>query len=100
MMTLPISLLLVAAGAILVWGVTSDPENLDLDAIGVILMVVGLLGFVLSLLFWDRLRFGPARRRTYVEGDPSARRAAGYPTRTTVVEEEVEDAPPPGPPPP
>jgi hypothetical protein len=96
MMTLPVSLLLVATGAILVWGITSDPENLDLDAIGVILMVVGALGFLLSLLFWDRLRLG---RRTYVESAPAARRPTRYPTRSTVVEEEVEDAPPPGPPP-
>jgi hypothetical protein len=95
MMALPVSLLLVATGAILVWGITSDPENLDLDAIGVILMVVGVLGFVLSLLFWDRLRFG---RRTYVESAPAARRPR-YPTRSTVVEEEVEEGPPPAPPP-
>jgi hypothetical protein len=97
MMTLPVSLLLVASGGILVWGITSDPENLDLDAIGVILMVVGVLGFLLSLLFWDRLRF---RRRTYVESAPASRAPTRHPTRSTVVEEEVEEAPPPGPPPP
>ena len=53
-MTLPVSLVLIAAGAILVWGVTTDTEGLNVDAIGVVLMVVGLLGFVLSLIFWDR----------------------------------------------
>jgi hypothetical protein len=99
MMTLPVSLLLVATGAILVWGITSDPDNLDLDAIGVILMVVGVLGFLLSLLFWDRLRFGPARRRTYVERPAAPRRPDAYPARTTVVDEEVEERPPPAPPP-
>jgi hypothetical protein len=95
MMTLPVSLVLIAAGAILIWGVTTDAEGLDLDAIGVILIVVGIVGLILSVLFWDRWRWGAwgGRRRTYVESEPGVRRRA-------VVEEDVEQAPPAGPPPP
>jgi hypothetical protein len=101
-MTTGVSLLLVAVGAILIWGVTGEASGIDVDAIGVILIVVGIIGFILSLVFWDRWGAGlpGARRVTYVEGAPAAR----TPTRTTVVEEEVEERPagppPAGPPPP
>ena len=44
------SLLLTAAGAVLMWGVTATVTGLDIDTIGVILMVVG---FVVSLFFWS-----------------------------------------------
>ena len=43
-MTLGVSLLLVAAGAILIWGVTGEASGIDVDAIGVILIVVGIIG--------------------------------------------------------
>jgi hypothetical protein len=105
-MTLPVSLVLIAVGAILVWGVTTDAEGLNVDAIGVILMVVGLIGLVFSLIFWDRWGWGAYRRRTaYVEGGPPVRTRVveSAPRTTRVVEEEVEDVPPPpaaGPPPP
>jgi hypothetical protein len=104
-MTLGVSLLLVAAGAILIWGVTGEASGIDVDAIGVILIVVGIVGFILSLVFWDRWGAGMpggARRVTRVEGAP-VRRTVAAPGRTTVVEEEVEEypaGPPPGAPPP
>jgi hypothetical protein len=103
-MTLGVSLLLVAAGAILIWGVTGEASGIDIDAIGVILIVVGIIGFILSLVFWDRWGAGVpwGRRVRYVEGAP-ARRTVATPARTTVVEEEVEEypaGPPAGPPPP
>ena len=52
-MGIGVSLLLIAAGAILVWGVTATVAGIDIDAIGVILMVVGIIGLVLSLIFWS-----------------------------------------------
>jgi hypothetical protein len=104
-MTLGVSLLLVAAGAILIWGVTGEASGIDVDAIGVILIVVGIVGFILSLVFWDRwgagMPWGGARRVTRVDGAPA--RTVAAPTRTTVVEEEVEEypaGPPAAPPPP
>ena len=102
-MTLGVSLLLVAAGAILIWGVTGEASGIDVDAIGVILIVVGIVGFILSLVFWDRWGAGMpggTRRVTRVEGAPV--RTVEAP-RTTVVEEQVEEypaGPPPGAPPP
>ena len=97
-MGISVSILLIAVGAILTWGVTADAEGLDVNNIGVILLIVGLLGLVLSLLFWSS--WGGFHRRTaYVEG--GAVRPAAAPRRTTVVEEEeIAPGPPPGAPPP
>jgi hypothetical protein len=72
-MGLGASLFLVAAGAVLVWGVTGEIAGLDVDAIGVILMVVGIIGLVLSMIFWSTWGgFGGRRRATYVEEGPPA----------------------------
>jgi hypothetical protein len=69
-MGLGVSLFLIAVGAILVWGVQSDIAGISEDAIGVILMVVGGAGLLLSMLFWSSWG-GPGyfgrRRETYVE---------------------------------
>ena len=93
-MGVAISLILIAAGAVLTWAVTAEAEGIDVTAVGVILLIVGLLGLVLSLIFWSSWG-GFHRRATYVEGEP-VRRAAPQ-RRTTVVE---EDDVAPGPPPP
>ena len=93
-MGISVSILLIAVGAILTWGVTAEAEGLDVNAIGVILLIVGLLGLVISMIFWSS--WGGFHRRTaYVEGGPSVRPDAG----ATVVEEEVETSPPVPPPP-
>ena len=102
-MGLGVSLLLIAAGAILAWGITSEPSGLDLDAIGIILIVIGIIGFVLSMLLW-RTWWGPGyfTRSTYVEGAPGGRPWYSGSRRATYVEEEAApppDAPPPPPPP-
>jgi hypothetical protein len=93
-MGISVSILLIAVGAILTWGVTAEAEGLDVNAIGVILMIVGVLGLVISMLFWSSWG-GFRRRAAYVERGSAP--AAPAPTRTTVVEE--QDVAP-GPPPP
>jgi len=41
-------------GAILTWAVNvRSPSGIDLNAVGVILMICGALGVVLSLAFWS-----------------------------------------------
>jgi hypothetical protein len=92
-MGISVSILLIAVGAILTWGVTADAEGLDVNAIGVILMIVGILGLVISMIFWSSWG-GFSRRAAYVEGGPVRRRPAPG-RRTTVVE---EDDVAPGPP--
>jgi hypothetical protein len=103
-MGIVISLVLIAFGAILTWAVNTDGGGVDPQAVGVILMVVGIIVFFISLVLW-RTWWGPGfwgagpgydgpadapggvvRRRVY---RPAVRRTTEY------VEEEP---PPPGPP--
>ena len=48
-----ISLFFLAVGAILTFAVETNVSGIDLDTIGVILMVIGLLGMLFSLVLWD-----------------------------------------------
>lgn len=46
------SLILIAVGAVLRFAITADVQGVNLDTIGIILMIVGAIGIVLSLVFW------------------------------------------------
>jgi len=72
-----VSLILIAAGAILVWGITGSVSGVNEHAIGWILMIVGAVGLVISMVFWS----------TWAGPGYWARRRGGY----------VDEAPPPGP---
>jgi hypothetical protein len=52
-MGISVSLVLIAAGAILKWAITATTSGINLATVGVILMVVGGVGLVLSLAFWS-----------------------------------------------
>lgn len=60
-MGIGISLILIAAGAILTWAVTTTVEGIDITVVGVILMVIGIIGLLLSMLYWAP--WAPMRRR-------------------------------------
>ena len=47
------SLFLFVVGAILTFAVETNVSGVDLDTIGVILMVIGLLGMLFALVLWD-----------------------------------------------
>ena len=68
------SILLIAAGAILTWAVNASVSGLEIQTIGVILLIVGIVGLVLSLIFWSSwggFQGGGSRRRTtYVDDGP------------------------------
>jgi Domain of unknown function (DUF6458) len=70
------SLFLIAVGAILKWAVTTSVSGISLATVGTILLVIGVIGLVISLLFlsaWSRRREGAVvRDRQYVERDPLA----------------------------
>jgi hypothetical protein len=75
-----VSLILIAAGAILVWGVNAESTDFNIDAVGVILMIVGFVAFILSLMMW-RSWWGPgafSSRRTYVDSSGAAPTADPY----------------------
>jgi len=59
-MGIGVSLFLLAAGAILTFAVDVTTEGVNLDTIGVILMIVGGVGLLLLLTVWGS--WGPDRR--------------------------------------
>jgi len=52
-MGISLSLLLIAAGAILTWAVSAEASGIDIQVVGVILLIVGIVGLVLSFIFWS-----------------------------------------------
>jgi hypothetical protein len=58
-MGIGVSLFLIAIGAILAFALNLDTSGVDLDIVGWILMGVGILGLLLSMLFWSS--FAPFR---------------------------------------
>jgi hypothetical protein len=75
-MGLGVSILLIAAGAILAFAVNKEVSGVDIQTIGWILLIVGIVGGVISMIFWSSWA-GP-----------------GYWTRRRGGS--AEDAPPPG----
>ena len=57
-----ISLFFLAVGAILTFAVNTSVSGIDIDTIGVILMVIGLLGMLMSLVLWDSWSPRPLQR--------------------------------------
>lgn len=69
-MGIGISVFLLAVGAILTFAVEVTTEGVNLDTVGVILMIVGALGLLLSMLFWSSFApFAGGRTETYVRED-------------------------------
>ncbi len=69
-MGISVSLVLIAIGAILTWAVTASVSGLDINTVGVILMIVGVAGLVLSMIFWSSWGgFGTRRDTTTVVRD-------------------------------
>jgi hypothetical protein len=52
-MGLGVSLLLIAAGAILAFAVNATVSGVEVHTIGWILLIVGIVGAVLSMIFWS-----------------------------------------------
>jgi Domain of unknown function (DUF6458) len=57
-MHIGVSIFLIALGAILTFATNFTVSGLDIDVIGIILMVVGVIGLIVDLAIW-----GPRRRR-------------------------------------
>ncbi len=66
------SIFLIAVGAILRYAVTATVSGVSLTTVGLILMIVGILGLVLSLFYvlaWSPRR-GQVVRDRVIERDP------------------------------
>ena len=64
------SLFLIAVGAILYFAVDADVSGIEISTVGIILMVIGIIGLLISLFFLGEWR---RRNRTVVEERPVAR---------------------------
>ncbi len=72
-MGIGVSLILIAAGAILTWAVTATVSGVNIHTVGVILMIVGIVGLLISLVFWSSwggAGVGGRRRTTTIEDAP------------------------------
>ncbi len=73
-MGLGVGLFLAAAGAVLAFAVSDTVSGVNIHAIGWILLIVGLVGIVLSMIFWSSWAgpgyFTSRRRTTYVDEGP------------------------------
>jgi hypothetical protein len=66
-----VSIFLLAVGAILAFAVETSTRGIDLDAVGIILMIVGAIGLLLSIMFWSSWGgWGGRRDETIVVGGP------------------------------
>jgi hypothetical protein len=61
MPALGFSLFLIAVGAILMFAIEFSVAGISLYTVGVILLIVGVVGALMSMLFWTS--FAPFRRR-------------------------------------
>ncbi len=66
-MGITVSILMIAAGAILRWAVSATADGFNIQTIGMILFIIGIVGAVLSVAFWSS--WGGFRRTTKVVGD-------------------------------
>jgi hypothetical protein len=60
-MGIGVSLILIAAGAILAFAVHASSSTFNVQAVGAVLLVVGTIGLVASLVFWSSWGFGRDR---------------------------------------
>jgi beta-lactamase regulating signal transducer with metallopeptidase domain len=77
-----VSLILIAVGAVLAFAVHVTTTGLNVNTVGYILLVVGIVGGLISLAFWSSWGGMGSRRRTVIDEGPAAR-------RRTVVDDEV-----------
>jgi len=60
-MSIGASLFLLVVGAILTFAVNVTTSGFNINTIGIILMIAGVIGLLMSILFWSS--FSPYRRR-------------------------------------
>jgi len=73
-MTIGTSIVMIAVGAILAYAVEADIQGIDIQTVGVILIILGIVGLILSLLY----TFVWAGRRGAVEEVPVRERERTY----------------------
>ncbi len=69
-MTMGTGLLLLAAGAILRYAVNDEVESIDLETVGLILMIVGAVAFIVGAIYAFGRRDRVVERVERVDRDP------------------------------
>ena len=64
------SIFLIATGAILYFAVNADISGLEISTVGLILMLVGVLGLIISMFFLSSARRAPAERTVVRDREP------------------------------
>lgn len=54
-MGIGVSIFLVAVGAIMAFAVEVEAEGININTVGIVLMVVGGIGLLFSMLFWSSM---------------------------------------------
>jgi hypothetical protein len=52
-MGIGVSVFLLAVGAILTFALDATVSGINLDTVGIILMIVGVIGLLFSMMFWS-----------------------------------------------
>jgi hypothetical protein len=70
-----VGILLAAVGAVLAFAVSATVSGVNIHTVGWILLIVGIVGVALSMIFWSSWAgpgyfSGGARRRTYIDEGP------------------------------
>lgn len=69
-MGLGVSLFLIAIGLILWLAVTAEVSGIEINTVGMILVVIGAIGLLISMIFWSTWGgVGGWRRETVVRDD-------------------------------
>lgn len=68
-MGIGVALILIAVGAILAFAVNKEVSGLEVQTIGWILLAVGIVGALLSMMFWSSWGGVGGRRRETVYDD-------------------------------
>jgi len=71
-----LSIFMIAVGAVLAWAVDAEVSGIDIQVAGIILVVVGTIGFIASLVFWSSW------------GGFGGERSGGGAAQTTVLKED------------
>jgi hypothetical protein len=96
-MGIGVSIFLMAVGAILTFAVHVPSNGINLDTVGVILIILGLVGLLTSLVLWDD--WTPRRRAVGYDDGPDVVVRRRRPRVVTVDDEDpdmvdvVEDRP-------
>jgi membrane protein implicated in regulation of membrane protease activity len=83
-MSIGVGIFLMVLGAILAFAVQTDVPGINVNSLGIILLLIGLVAVLYSLVFWSSLT--PWGRRRII-----ARRSLVGGTRAEVVEERPLD---------